>query len=195
MIATMMCSLGVPFLTAGDERGRTQRGNNNAYCQDNEISWLDWSRCDTDMLDFTRRMTAFRRQHGQFRRRDYFDGKANPVSGLRDVAWLEGDGTLLCHEEWHNDSRRCFGALLDAVENSPPLVLIFNNGTSPLPFLLPGDEDTRWTLVFDTGFQPAFPHSSPPHYAGQKHYQVKDRSLVCLKLTAGRCDLIEPKAC
>ena len=195
MIATMMCSLGVPFLTAGDERGRTQRGNNNAYCQDNQISWLDWSRCDTDMLDFTRRMTAFRRQHAQFRRRDYFDGKANPVSGLRDVAWLEGDGTLLCHEEWHNDSRRCFGALLDAMEDSPPLVLIYNNGTSSLPFLLPGDADTRWTLVFDTGIHPSFPHGSPPQYAGQKHYQVRDRSVACLKLSAGRCDVIEPKAC
>jgi hypothetical protein len=77
MIATMFCSLGVPFLTAGDERGRTQRGNNNAYCQDSEISWLDWSTCDEDMLEFTRRITAFRREHSALRRSTYFNGNPN----------------------------------------------------------------------------------------------------------------------
>ncbi|MBL9179685.1 MAG: glycogen debranching protein GlgX [Verrucomicrobiaceae bacterium] len=196
MIATMMCSLGVPFLTAGDERGRTQRGNNNAYCQDNETSWLDWSRCDTDLLDFTRRMTAFRRQHAQFRRHEYFDGRPDPLGGLRDVAWLEGDGTLLCHEEWHNEARSSFGALLAAAGDSPPLVLLFNNGDSLRPFLLPGDSETRWTPAFDTALQPSFPTgANPQHHAGKTHYQLEGRSLACLRLAAGRCDVIEPQAC
>ena len=196
MIATMMCSLGVPFLTAGDERGRTQRGNNNAYCQDSDISWLDWSKDDEEMLDFTRRMIAFRRIHGRFRRRAYFDGQTNPSTGLRDVTWLEDDGSLLCHEEWHNHSRCCFGALFDADEaGSSPLLLIFNNSKAAQPFLLPGSEDTRWTLVFDTGLSPSFPTSTPRQYAGAESHLLLGRSIACLKLTAGRCGEIEPKAC
>ncbi|HBJ86445.1 MAG TPA: glycogen debranching enzyme GlgX [Verrucomicrobiales bacterium] len=196
MIATLMCSLGVPFLTAGDERGRTQRGNNNAYCQDSDISWLDWVNGDEEMLDFTRRMIAFRRSHGVFRRRAYFDGQTNPATGLRDVTWLEDDGSLLCHEEWHNHSRCCFGALFDADETgSSPLLLIFNNSKAAQPFLLPGNEDTRWTLVFDTGLSPSFPAATPRQYAGAESHHLLGRSVACLKLTAGHCGEIVPKAC
>ncbi|MFN0076662.1 MAG: glycogen debranching protein GlgX [Prosthecobacter sp.] len=196
MIATMMCSLGVPFLTAGDERGRTQRGNNNGYCHDNDLTWLDWSRCDEGMLDFTRRMTAFRRSLAALRRSTYFDGKLNPNTGLRDVAWLEGDGTLLCHEEWHNDSRWHFGALLDAHDGSSrPLLLLFNNGTQAHPFVLPGTQDTRWQIAFDTALTPSFPSDKAAQFTGAQTYPLQDRSIACLSLIAGRCDVIEPQVC
>lgn len=186
MIATMFCSLGVPFLTAGDERGRTQGGNNNAYCQDNEISWLDWNTCDEEMLEFTRRMAAFRRSHPILRRSAFFDGNPNHATGLPDVSWLEGNGTLLCHEEWHNPERRHFGALLGEDEGpSRPLLLLFNSGTQPLSFLLPGGADVQWTVVFDTALSPSFPNGLAPVLTGGAAYPLQDRSVVCLTLSAG----------
>jgi len=195
MVAAMFCSLGVPFLTAGDERGRTQRGNNNAYCQDNEISWLDWSQCDQEMLEFTRRMAAFRRDHPRFGRRTYYDGRINPENGMRDVTWLDADGTLLGHDKWHSESRTCFGALLGGVENdAAPLLLIFHSGPAAHPFTLPGDEDNRWKVVFDTALNPSFPRRVPRQYAGAADYLLLDRSLACLKMTAGATRVLEPKA-
>jgi isoamylase len=194
LIATMMCSLGVPFLTAGDERGRTQGGNNNAYCQDNAISWLDWSTCDEEMLAFTRQMTAFRRSNAAFRRGAYFDGKLNPATSLRDVIWLENDGTLLHHEEWHQETRRCFGALLGApCDASSPLLLLFNNSPAPQPFILPGDKKTLWSLIFDTAQSPAFPTSPGPGLIGSQTYSLQGQGVVCLTLAAGDRETLEPK--
>ncbi len=194
MIATMMCSLGVPFLTAGDERGRTQRGNNNAYCQDNEISWLDWSHGDEEMIEFTRRMATFRRSLGVFRRSTYFDGKLNPTTGLRDVTWLEDDGTLLLHEEWHSVVCRSFGALLDAGGREPrPLLLLFNNSVTAQAFMLPGSSDSHWSLVFDTALTPSFPRGPPPSHAGAQSYPLQAQSVVCLTFTAGSFAGLEPK--
>ena len=196
MIATLMCSLGVPFLTAGDERGRTQLGNNNGYCHDNDLTWLDWNRCDEDMLEFTRRMTAFRRSLAAVRRSTYFDGKLNPHTGLRDVSWLEGDGTLLCHEEWHHDTRCHFGALLGARDNSSrPLLLLFNNGTKEHPFVLPGTQDSRWQIAFDTALTPSFPTGKAAEFTGAQTYPLQDLSIVCLTLIAGPCDAVEPAVC
>ncbi len=194
MLATMMCSLGVPFLTAGDERGRTQRGNNNAYCQDSDISWLDWHDCDEEMLAFTRQITAFRRSHEVFRRSSYFDGKLNPATGLRDVLWLESDGTLLHHEEWHQETRRSFGALLgSASDASSPLLLLFNNSSEPQPFILPGDANALWSLVFDTALCPSFPTKPSPGLAGSQKYPLLALGVVCLRLAAGDLESLEPK--
>ncbi len=193
MIATMMCSLGVPFLTAGDERGRTQGGNNNAYCQDSPISWLDWTDCDEEMLIFTRQMTAFRRSHAAFRRSSYFDGKLNPATGLRDVLWLENDGTLLHHEEWHQETRRCFGALFGTVgQSASPLLLLFNNSAEPQPFVLPGDSSISWSLVFDTALSPSFPAKTST-YTGSEAYCLVAQGIVCLTLADGDPALLEPK--
>jgi glycogen operon protein len=138
-------------------------------------------------------MTAFRRSHEVFRRGSYFDGKPNPATGLRDVIWLENDGTLLHHEEWHQETRRCFGALLSpASDSASPLLLLFNNSAEPQPFILPGDGTIRWTLVFDTAVCPSFP-PTPPSFAGAQTYSLLAQGVVCLILAAGDHSVIEPK--
>jgi glycogen operon protein len=196
MVATMMCSLGVPFLTAGDERGRTQHGNNNAYCQDNELSWLDWNSCDEEMLEFTRCMAAFRRATPALRRRTYFDGRVNPDTGMRDVAWLEGNGTLLCHEEWHDPQRTYFGALIDSGSaSSPAFLLLFNNGLKSFSFLLPGTSQHLWSRVFDTALSPSFPAGEAEIFAGTATYPLEGRSVACLSLAAGPRSELEPRQC
>ena len=186
LFATLFTSVGVPFITAGDELGRTQLGNNNAYCQDNELSWIDWTQCDDEMLAFTRQMLAFRRQHAEFRRNEFFDGQWSPVTGLPDVAWLEGNGSLLCHDEWHDPARTSFGALLSG---KPPMVLIFNRGGLACSFVMPGTEDCTWSVVFDTAHSPSFEIHEAPAVTGGSPMQVNGHSVVCLKLTAGRMGL------
>jgi glycogen operon protein len=182
LMATLLTSVGVPFITAGDERGRTQRGNNNAYCQDNEISWLNWAACDEEMLSFTRQMIAFRARHPEFHRADFFDGKWSPVTGLPDVAWLDGAGGLLSHDQWHDPGRACFGAL---ISGHPPQVLIFNRSPLACDFTLPGTAETLWTLVFDTGETPAFPTELLPPLEGGAAFPVNGHSLVCLRVSSG----------
>ena len=189
MFASMMCSLGVPFITAGDERGRTQRGNNNAYCQDNEISWLDWSKADAAMLEFVRRMIAFRKSRPALRRSRHFTGKPNPGTGRRDVTWFNGTGGQLAHEEWHDGGRRVFGALLDGPEHHSarsgvcdgdrrPLLLLFNSGAERFDFVLPKEPPSRWQVVFDTSQASAFPTESGRLVEG--HYVLAACALACL---------------
>ncbi len=139
-------------------------------------------------------MTAFRRSHAAFRRSSYFDGKPNPATGLRDVVWCESDGTLLHHAEWHQETRRCFGALLGIVSDSSiPLLVLFNNSTEPEPFVLPGDKSARWSLVFDTALSPAFPAKPDAGLVGAQKYPLRGQCVVCLKLTAGDPATLEPK--
>ncbi|MCX6854428.1 MAG: hypothetical protein NTV80_05930, partial [Verrucomicrobia bacterium] len=182
LLATLMTSIGVPFINAGDERGRSQKGNNNAYCQDNELSWIDWSQCDADMLTFTRQVIALRQSTPELRRTHFFDGAFSLVSGMPDVAWLEGNGSLLCHDEWHDPKRTLFGALLAA---AAPLVFLFNRGDLPQKFVIPGSEDSHWQLVYDTSLNQAFPTDQPPLIPGASCLPLKAHSLVCLRLSKG----------
>jgi isoamylase len=182
LLATLMTSIGVPFINAGDERGRSQKGNNNAYCQDNELSWIDWSQCDADMLTFTRQIIALRQSTPELRRTNFFDGAFSPVSGMPDVAWLEGNGSLLCHDEWHDPKRTLFGALLAAAS---PLVFLFNRGDLPQKFVIPGSEESHWQLVYDTSLNQAFPTDQPPLIPGASSLPLKAHSLVCLRLSKG----------
>jgi glycogen operon protein len=99
------------MLLGGDEIGRTQHGNNNAYCQDNELSWYDWEHVDADLLDFTRHVIALRREHPTFRRRRWFPGR--PIRGALDIAWLRPDGTEMDDADWNAESSRSVGVLLD----------------------------------------------------------------------------------
>lgn len=182
LLATLMTSIGVPFLNAGDERGRTQKGNNNAYCQDNDLSWMDWAFCDEEMLDFTKQMIALRKRQSSLRRTQYFDGMVNPATGLADVTWLEGDASLLCHEEWHDPKRAFFGALLDG---APSLLLLFNRGELPQNFLLPGSGETVWSVVFDTSLVPGFVEPDSRLIEGGVSFHIKASTLVCLQLNEG----------
>jgi glycogen operon protein len=162
-LATLLLSQGVPMLCGGDEMGRTQGGNNNAYCQDNEISWLHWDldERDRDLLEFTRRTAALRREHPVFRRRHFFQGRKIRGSELEDITWLRPDGNEMTDEEWNTDVRS-FGMLLggdamlewdeegERVEDDT-FLLLFNGAPEPQDFTLPmTPTPAHWVVELDT---------------------------------------------
>jgi isoamylase len=162
-LVTLFCSQGVPMLLAGDEIGRTQVGNNNAYCQDNETSWVDWDAAGkhADLLDFTCSLIALRRDHPVFRRRRFFSGTAPGSTGLRDIAWLTPAGAEMTVTDWGSDAR-ALGVLLngDAITEPGPhgeaivdqnFLLLFNAADQPVTFTLPGAGPVgAWQVVVDT---------------------------------------------
>ncbi|NNJ09813.1 glycogen debranching protein GlgX [Chloroflexales bacterium ZM16-3] len=190
MMATQLLSQGVPMLLAGDERARTQRGNNNAYCQDNEISWLDWrlDEAGAAMLDFTRRLVQIRREHPVLRRRRFFQGRRIHGSDIRDILWLRPDGEQMSQEEWERGSVRCLGMLLNGqVMNEwgaqgrrvydDVVLLALNAHYEEVPFLLPfGAEGHAWELLIDTvaGRAPG------EQYQPGERYPLEGRSLALL---------------
>src|SRR5262249_36728670 len=112
---TLLLSQGVPMLLGGDELGRTQRGNNNAWCQDNEISWFDWEAADGELLEFARRVIALRREHPVFRRTSFLSGKAGE-SGVPDAWWFRTDGRRMTQREWTNPETQTLGVFLNGME-------------------------------------------------------------------------------
>ena len=108
MLATLLLSFGVPMLLGGDELGRTQQGNNNAYCQDNEIAWVDWSQPDTGLQDFTRRLVALRKQHPVFRRRRFLAG-----TEAAELQWFTPQGTQMTSADWSDRGARAIALYLD----------------------------------------------------------------------------------
>jgi isoamylase len=157
LLATLLFSQGVPLLLAGDEMGRTQQGNNNAYCHDSELSWVDWG-LDGEaraLLEFTRRLVALRRAHPLFRRRTWFRGRAETDP---DVVWLNYAGAEMDDQEWNRSSARCLGALIsgrglgERDERGQPVVdadllLLLNSNPGDVPFPLPSG---RWEVLIDT---------------------------------------------
>jgi len=149
-IATLMLSQGVPMLLAGDEFGRTQKGNNNAYCQDNETSWIDWA-LDADaraLLAFTRRLIELRAAHPVFRRRDFFQGRPLVGSSVRDIVWLQPDGREMSGDEWQHEHARALTVFLSGdglndvdargrTVRDDSFVLFFNSAAGPVAFTLP----------------------------------------------------------
>ncbi len=115
LISTLFLSQGTPMLLAGDESGRTQRGNNNAYCQDNEISWLDWNHDARaqELVQFTRRLIGLRRQYAILRRDRFLSGDHNEALGLTEITWINANGAQMSAEHWQDANTRCFGMLLD----------------------------------------------------------------------------------
>ncbi|MCA8906431.1 MAG: glycogen debranching protein GlgX [Rhodospirillaceae bacterium] len=162
MLATVLLSQGTPMLLAGDEIGRTQQGNNNAYCQDNEITWLDWEAADKDLLEFTRRLIALRADHGVFRRSHFLHGRHSTADGLPDISWYSPLGTIQTAEQWNDHFARCIGlmlvgqagAYLDPAGLDPPddtFFLIFNAHSGWLSFRLPQVPGCEgWTVRLDT---------------------------------------------
>jgi glycogen operon protein len=187
MLTTLLLSFGVPMLLGGDEMGRTQQGNNNAYCQDNEIAWVDWARPDTALQDFTRRLVALRKAHPVFRRRRYLSG--TEASELR---WFTPGGTEMTAADWSDQGARAIGLYLDgsddpdrAADGTPMLdddFLVFVNAWwEPLDFVLPVTRaQASWRIDVDT-YDPAVPGRSTvaPQGAGD-HVTVGPRSIVVL---------------
>ncbi len=161
-LSTLLLSQGVPMLLGGDEMGRTQQGNNNGYCQDNEISWFDWERTDQTLLDFTRKLIGFRTEHPVFKRRGWFLGRAIHGSGVEDIGWFTPDGTEMAEENWGEDFAKAIAVFLNGEAIRYPnlqgekvrdnsFFLLFNAHHEPVRFTLPGPEwGPRWLRVIDT---------------------------------------------
>jgi glycogen operon protein len=161
-LATLVLSQGIPMLLAGDECGRTQNGNNNAYCQDNEISWLDWEHADHGLLDFTRRVVDLRNRHPVFRRRKWFKGRQIRGQGVSDIAWFKPDGSEMTDQDWTGGFAKSLAVffngdgLLDVDERAVPLkddsfLLVFNAHSEAVTFTLPAASwGERWKPVLTT---------------------------------------------
>ena len=143
MLATLLLSSGIPMLLGGDEIGRTQQGNNNAYCQDNEISWYDWSSADTDLLAFTRRLIALRARHPVFRRRRFLTG-----ADAKELGWFTPAGAPMTDADWDDDSSLSLGIYLDGSDSpdraadgslllDDDFYLLVNGYWEPLTFTIP----------------------------------------------------------
>jgi glycogen operon protein len=192
-VATLMLSQGVPMLLAGDEIGHTQQGNNNAYCQDNELAWFEWELNEDDkaFLDYVRALIDLRKRHPIFRRRNFFQGRAIGDSNVKDVMWLNPDGPEMSEEEWHQNYARCLGmrlagaSLLEPDTLGRPIVdddflLLLNAHYETIDFTLPSQHGAMpWGLVLDTAREPAMPTSREP-CAGDQPYPLQARSLVLL---------------
>jgi glycogen operon protein len=191
VIATLLLSQGVPMLLAGDEIGHTQNGNNNAYCQDNEISWLDWdpAHIDAEFLAFVQRLIALRRNHPVFRRRNFFQGRQIRGAGIKDIAWLRPDGQEMTDEEWNQEFARCLGVALsgqavDEVDErgqriqDDNFLLLINAHHEEIPFVLPPPSNSGWVAILDSSCQIA--QRPDAFYAGGTGYPLQARSLVLL---------------
>jgi isoamylase len=153
MLATLVLSQGVPMLQAGDEFARTQRGNNNAYCQDNEISWVDWSLCSTnqDLVQFVRLLTKLRHQHAELRRETFLKGTASRT-GVKDVSWLHMRGGEMSQNDWQDVNLRTLGVLFGNRNNTAHhLLFLLNAADQPLEFCVPAaGAGLTWVCRFDT---------------------------------------------
>jgi isoamylase len=194
-LATLFFSQGVSMLCAGDEMGRTQQGNNNAYAQDNELSWLDWELDDarTTQLEFTRCVIELQKRHPVFQRKKFFQGRRLRGSGVRDLTWLRADGTPMTDQEWDADWVRTMGvrfagdALHEVDENGDlleddTLLLLLNAHTEAIDFRLPGDEGVIWDVLVDTCSPDG--RSDARHEAGAI-VPICDRALLLLRRPSG----------
>jgi isoamylase len=193
-LATLILSQGVPMLWAGDEIGRTQRGNNNAYCQDNEISWMDWKleRSKRDLLDFTQLLIQLFHQHPVLRRRVFFQGRRIRGSEVKDLAWFKPDGKEMTDDDWNNGFARCLGLRLagDAIEEvdargnrilDDTLLILLNAHHEPVNFVLPAHRrKLRWQVVFDTKEEKI--RRRQRLIRGGNEYPLEARSMVLLRL-------------
>lgn len=192
LITTLMLSQGVPMLVAGDEMGRTQQGNNNAYCQDNKISWVNWklSKADQAFLDYTRQLIHFVLKHPVFTRRQWFQGRAIHGSEISDIGWYNVDGSQMTAEQWNAGFIKSLAVFLNGQEIATPnrkgervfddsFMIFFNAHYEMLEFSLPANlGNYDWQLVIDTkmgGFTTA------SEFFSKEKVPVPARSIVVLK--------------
>ena len=202
LLATLVLSQGVPMLVAGDEMGRTQHGNNNAYCHDNETSWLNWAHSPEDraLLDFVTDVLRLRREHPVFRRRSFFQQGPLP-EGARNVLWFGPDGLEMSDYEWRQGFARCLGMYLggDAMGEvdrcGVPVVddnflLLINAHHEEIPFVLPGfRSNVRWQVEIDTSHEAPRPDVRRYHARGDA-FPLQGRSLVLLQQPQGRAEAL-----
>jgi len=191
-LATLLLSQGVPMLLGGDEIGRTQRGNNNGYAQDNELSWYDWENADAALAEFTRAVIELRHAHPVFRRRRFFQGV--PIRGeAPDIEWHTVEGEPMSGEDWQHGIP-AMGMLLrgDAIgevdERGEPVrddtfYLVLNGRPEGVAARLPAGGSERWALVFDTAAEPSFP-DEPHEFEASDEIPVAARSVVLLRRVA-----------
>ena len=180
LLATTLFAQGTPMLLAGDELGRTQRGNNNAYCQDNETTWVDWDHADQGLLEFVQRLTSLRRSFHALRLNRWLadDG---PGEGPRDVRWLAPTGQPMTIDDWHDALRHCLGVQL-APGGEPPVLVLFNAEADPVEFRLPPG---HWHIELES----ATPNLTPAPAAGASvHLPAK-----CVMLLLGEPSTIAPE--
>jgi isoamylase len=162
LLTTLFLSQGVPMLLGGDELGRSQGGNNNGYCQDNEISWLDWDDVDEDLLAFTRALIGLRRDHPVFRRRGWFEGRPLLGADVEDIAWLRPDGTVMGGDDWRGAVANAIQVFLSGTGIALPstrgeqivddsFLILFNGAPTGTPFVIPEPSfGERWRVILDT---------------------------------------------
>jgi len=188
-LTTLFLSQGVPMLLGGDEIGRTQLGNNNAWCQDNEISWFDWEHADHDLLTFARRLIALRRAHPVFRRQSFLEGREVVGSGLPDAAWFRTDGRRMAQRDWQQADGHRLCVFMNGQE-IPSLtvhgerivddsfLLLFNAHHEPCEFVLPPVRyGRRWVLELST----EDPDAAPVEHPARARVSVESRSILVLR--------------
>jgi isoamylase len=189
MLTTLLLSQGVPMLLHGDELGRTQNGNNNTYCQDNEISWVNWDKVDDDLLAFVRDLSAFRAEHPVFRRRRFFTGEALD-GALPDIVWLRTDGTEMADDDW-NTGKLTIAVFFNGDEIREPdprgepitddsFLMLLNASADDVEFTLPGGRYAKsWERVLDTAHPDDQPDETP--VKAKKRLRVNARSVTLMR--------------
>ncbi|WP_395063312.1 glycogen debranching protein GlgX [Paraburkholderia silvatlantica] len=193
-LATLLLSQGTPMLLAGDEFGRTQRGNNNAYCQDNEVSWVDWEGMDDTgraLADFVRKLTALRHALPVLRRNRFLIGEHNATLDVTDVEWLSPAGVPLAQEQWDDPAMRCFGMLIDGrsqtsgimrLASDATMLIVLNAYHDVVEFTLPSvPGNDQWSCLIDTNMPV---RDELPEFEAGDIYQVTGRSLLLFALHA-----------
>lgn len=188
-LTTLFLSQGVPMILAGDELSRTQQGNNNAYCQDNEISWINWDKADHDLLEFTRKLIELRKKHPVFCRRKWFQGQALHGQGVEDIAWFLPDGSEMTEEHWNTSFAKSLGVYLNGKgihtmsATGEPVIddsfyIIFNAHHEPLDFTFPAERyGKKWKVVLDTSTDEFDQNRS---FKSGESMKVESRSVVLL---------------
>jgi glycogen operon protein len=211
-LVTLFCSQGVPMLLAGDEMGRTQRGSNNAYCQDSDLSWVNWENAAryADLIDFTRALSALRRAHPVFRRRRFFSGLPARAGsgGLRDIIWLTPSGREMTDADWHAGCAGSVAVFLNGDAITEPgtrgdpvrdthVLLLFNARSDAVRFVLPGaDHADGWHVAVDTAVLPSRPGTSaggrPAMLPSGAAVDVTGRSIMVLPAADGAAGEASP---
>jgi glycogen operon protein len=191
MLGTLLLSQGTPMMLAGDEFGRTQQGNNNAYCQDNEISWLNWEIKEKGhrLIEYVRKLTSFRHKYPILRRNLFLNGEYNEELGVKDVTWINANGKEMEDHNWGDHGMRCFGMLIDGRAQvsgvrqrgkEATLLIVINDHSDMVNFTLPeAVGGSSWSLLVDTNVED---NSEEGTFKTGQEYKVTARSLLLFQL-------------